>query len=113
MPQNFEHFKMRVASFKDGDLYLHTSGYALFIHWPSGKTKVLLPDERGRIFLKCKQINFHRLLYKLVHPKEPIKNKLIIRVGRTSNILNLVSIPKAQIRNARQLKLWQNECQKK
>lgn len=99
MEKIFEHFKFRIASFQNGELYLHTSGYAYFQFWPSGRIKVLKPDNRGRICIRGKRINFNRLLYKIVFPNEDIRQKIIVRIGKTSNILNLKAISKNEIRS--------------
>lgn len=89
----FEHFQLRVLSFKDDtDLFLDTTGVArLCGPYPERKIlKEYYPNDQGFIYVKGKRLNFKEYLWQMVYPLTDLTNKEVFKIkGKIWNINNL------------------------
>lgn len=89
----FEHFQLRVLSFKDNtDLFLDTTGVArLFGPYPERKIlKEYYPNDKGYIKIKGARLNFKDYLWRIVYPQTDLTNKEVFKIkGKKWNINNL------------------------
>jgi hypothetical protein len=94
----FEHFQLRVLSFKDDtDLFLDTTGVArLCGPYPERKIlKEYYPNENGYIKVRGERMNFKRYLWQIVYPQTDLTNKEVFKIkGEKFNINNLCPLTK-------------------
>lgn len=98
-------FEICVKNYEDCDLYVNTTGYAYLKFFDTGKIKPLMPNKNGYIFVKGKKINLKRWIFKITYPKISLKNKVVVALGQSLNVLNLIAISKNQYRNLQKHKM--------
>lgn len=98
---NFDRkFQFVAKHYADSDLYINSTGYAVLIDFDTRKPiRVFIPNKNGYIFVKGEKINFKRLVFKITYPQIELKNKVVVSLGKTFNVLSLVAVEKNQFRN--------------
>jgi len=98
---NFDRkFQYVIRHYKDSDLYVNSTGYAILVDFATRKIiNFYKPNENGYIFVRGEKINLKRLLFEITYPQISIKNKVVVSLGKTFNVLNLVAVEKNQFRN--------------
>ena len=98
---NFDRkFQYVIRHYKDSDLYVNSTGYAILVDFATRKIiNFYKPNENGYIFVRGEKINFKRLLFEITYPQIDLKNKVVISLGKTFNVLSLVALDRSQFRN--------------